>query len=63
MKNYKTIFGKEIHGNIINDKYENIVVICDQTGTFHVVHKLDVSDFCYNKGIKFDLFNCQMIDK
>ncbi len=49
MKKYKTIFGKKVYGNIINDKYENIVIICDQTGIFHVVHKSDLSDFRCDK--------------
>lgn len=42
MEKYKTICGKVIYGYIVNDKYKNIVIICDQMGVSYVVLKKDL---------------------
>lgn len=39
MKSYTTIFGEEIIGYIIHDKYEKIVIVSDRVGIKHVVYK------------------------
>ena len=59
MREYRTIFGERIRGEIINMYYQNIVIVEDENHLCHVVHRCDVFDHEQNQPKHFRLEVCQ----
>lgn len=63
MKNYVTIFGEKISGEIINDSYDNILLVNDKYGVTYVVHKADVYNGIHQNQLNFNLEECKKLGR